>query len=198
MRDYPYQLKGLLFAAAANGDCVRMTSLLSRGVPADIVAANGVTPLMKASAGAHLDAAKGLVSFGANVNAVDHAHLAPLTYAASASFANDDLIDFLVRSGADVDQRDELGRTALVYAAMGHVANLKCLLRLGADPNTVTFDDETPLTFSIVWNRPKNVRALIEGGADREWKDGHGWAAIDYARESGSKVICQILEEQAQ
>ncbi|XP_017056298.1 acyl-CoA-binding domain-containing protein 6 [Drosophila ficusphila] len=55
-----------------------------------------------------------------------------------------DIIQFLVRSGASVDQRDAEQQTPLHYAAScGHMEALRCLLELRANPELCDSDGQT-------------------------------------------------------
>ena len=50
-----------------------------------------------------------------------------------------------------------------------------------ADPDVVTDEEETALTFAVVNEHPEGVKALIEAGASINWKDTHGWTSHTYA-----------------
>ncbi|XP_053719932.1 myotrophin [Synchiropus splendidus] len=66
----------------------------------------------------------------------------PLHYA--ADFGHNDIIDFLISMGADIDVPDKHGFTPLITACFeGHVASVKALLEKGADKNQTTPDGLT-------------------------------------------------------
>ena len=94
----------------------------------------------------------------------------------------------LTSMDASDDETNELFRASM--AASEH--RLRELLEGGADPNLRTVDDESPLTSAIVWNRPENVRLLIEAGADCEQRDSQ-WSPLMYAAFEGHVSIAKVL-----
>eukprot|EP00438_Fugacium_kawagutii_P014559 Skav232302 [mRNA] locus=scaffold882:493062:494126:- [translate_table: standard] len=75
----------------------------------------------------------------------------------------------LLERGVPINHTDELGQTALFYAArQGHAGTLKYLMRQGADPNLVDKNGETAIFYAVLNKRADAVRALLEGGAALE------------------------------
>eukprot|EP00438_Fugacium_kawagutii_P025675 Skav205820 [mRNA] locus=scaffold307:527493:528752:+ [translate_table: standard] len=79
------------------------------------------------------------------------------------------LCRMLLERGVPVNHADELGQTALFYAArQGHTGTIKYLLRKGADPNIVDKDGETAIFYAVSRKRVDAVNALLEGGTKLE------------------------------
>jgi ankyrin repeat protein len=73
----------------------------------------------------------------------------------------------LVRSGADVNERDSDGWTPLMYAAQkGRPEVVKLLLEKGADPNTRRKDGSTAFMDAIGGAQVDTIRLLLDKGAD--------------------------------
>lgn len=99
-------------------------------------------------------------------------------------------------------RREELSLALFEPARLGDVAEVRRLLRLGADPNTwIELDDvATPLAWASACNRVDVVRALLDGGANpnqRFWW-GHGPSYKDstplfFAARFGSTETARLL-----
>eukprot|EP00438_Fugacium_kawagutii_P014553 Skav232296 [mRNA] locus=scaffold882:398467:399534:- [translate_table: standard] len=75
----------------------------------------------------------------------------------------------LLERGVPVNHADELGQTALFYAArQGHAGTIEYLMRQGADPNIVDKNGETAIFYAVLKKRADAVRALLDGGANLE------------------------------
>ena len=92
-----------------------------------------------------------------------------------------------IDNGANVNAKDNKGRTALMAAAARNknpeVVN--ALLRTGADVNAKNDGSWTALMYAVYNNNNyKIVNALLKAGADVKNKDNDGKTALDYAREN--------------
>ena len=110
----------LLIAAATNNLKV-VKVLLDRGANKEArESGKGQTPLMRACRLGFLEIAVALVKAGAEINAVDSAGRSPLKLAATSnsyvSVGGGALIEYLVENGADINQKESTGYTALSWA----------------------------------------------------------------------------------
>lgn len=80
-----------------------------------------------------------------SINLKSKDNLTVLHYACRHS--NYDILEFLIKSGADVNAKSGIGQTPLhVAASHNHPENVRILLSYGADPNSVSLDgDFSPL-----------------------------------------------------
>ncbi|CAJ2499928.1 Uu.00g027810.m01.CDS01 [Anthostomella pinea] len=107
-----------------------------------------------ASAGGHVDALRKLIQARCpGIDAQDVDGWAPLAWA----IHNDSsaLVQTLLSTGlVDLERRDHSGRTALSWAVeYGHASVVRCLLEAGADANTVSDTDETPIQVAVDYGR---------------------------------------------
>lgn len=130
-------------------------ALIKAGANVNASNNNGVTVLMGASC---LEKVKCLVEAGANVNAVSETGKTAL----KAHIYNHEIVEYLIRSGADIDYRGADGRTALMEAAeAGQTRTVYTLLQAGADM-TIREDKykETPLLRARRQNRSQVIKLL--------------------------------------
>jgi uncharacterized protein len=105
----------------------------------------------------------------------------------AASRNNVEMVDRLLRGGADPKGANEYGATALYAAASENAdpAITKKLLAAGADPNAGLMSGETPLMQAARIGNVETVRALLEAGADPNVQEKNGgqnalmWAAAE-------------------
>lgn len=133
---------------------------------ADVIRADGTTPLHLAVDADDTPAALKLLAEGANASAANRYGVTPLALAARNGNAT--LIEALARRGADVNAPSREGETALMTAIRsGRVAAVRTLLGLGANPNAKeSWHEQTALMWAAAENQPEIVKALIEAGAD--------------------------------
>ena len=102
----------------------------------------------------------------------------------AALYGNQELVDWLIEKGADINHSDRNGYTALHFAAQeAHTEVLKYLLKHNANPNVQDIHGNTPAVAAIVnWGGGKNfdtLKALVDAKADLTLKNKAGRAAID-------------------
>ncbi|KAF2729239.1 ankyrin repeat protein, partial [Polyplosphaeria fusca] len=92
----------------------------------------------------------------------------------AASNGLDEIITLLLEQEdpAEIDSKDDTGRTALHQAAMGgHLETIKLLLDKGADKTIVDSDQSTVLHEAAKGNKTEVVTELLDRGADIEAVD---------------------------
>lgn len=89
----------------------------------------------------------------------------------------------ILRSGLNVNARNEFSRTALHLAASHGMAGLiPDLVAAGAELEPEGAAGETPMTMSVVHEKPDCLAALIAAGAGIDYRDEeNGWTALSWA-----------------
>ena len=112
---------------------------------------------------------------------------------------NAEIARLLIQEGADVNLRDDDGRSFVMYSVMGEpedmpqdTANpvLRTLLENGADPDLPDAKGRTPLMIAAINNElaPAVIETLLEFGADINAKDDKGLTALMWAVAGVDKV----------
>lgn len=129
--------KNPIYFAAASGNLQEVDRLISKGANPNTKGIKGHTPLIAATRGHHNLIAEHLLLAGANPNQKDDFGWAALHHAITQVDGADlDLINILVKHGANVNIQDNRLRTPLHRAAQyGQLQAVLLLLKYGADPN---------------------------------------------------------------
>lgn len=102
--------------------------------------------------------------------------------------------EILADPGADVDQRDRYGRTALMHtAAFGVLDQMDRLLARGADINGTDAGGETALMRAAWSGQVGAIDRLIAAGADVDLGDICGWTALMHAAVGGHPAAVRHL-----
>src|SRR5437867_152693 len=114
----------------------------------------------------------------------------------AAYIGKSDTVDFLLRSGADVNAiaKNPTGYTALTGAvARGHHDIASTLLEKGANPNHRYEGGFTPLMEAAASGNLEVTKLLLAHGADRMIRL-NGKTALDLALEKGQKDTAHLLK----
>ena len=104
-----------------------------------------------------------LVAAGAEIN---HPGWTPLIYAAFEG--RDDVVEFLVANGADLNALAPNQATALMIASRnGHLGTVKLLLKANANPNIRTPDGASALKWAADGKHDQIVEMLTKAGATK-------------------------------
>lgn len=159
--------------------------------PEDI--AKATAALLEAAAAGDETVVREAVMMGADANVRGEEDRTPLMLAAYDGHT--EIIGFLLDQGAQVDDFDSQGRTALMYASTGpFVETVELLLLWQADPNIADRDERfTALMHAAAEGQPEVVRALLNNGADPTATDIDGDTALDFAMQNGHQEAAVLL-----
>jgi ankyrin repeat protein len=112
----------------------------------------------------------------------------------AAGLGRNEIIDFLLASGAILDVSDNWQRTPLFSAVINHrISTVQLLLEKGAEVNHNDEDHCTPLMWTAKVNGQNLTKALLEKGAERLATDKLGNTAIHHAAGKGHLVVTEML-----
>lgn len=93
----------------------------------------------------------------------------------------DDVAQALIDAGADLDNRDESGNTALMDAAVyGRTAMAAAIIAKGVNLNEVNTSGYTALIWAGYWGKADIARMLIQHGAKTDVEDHQGYTALKW------------------
>ena len=114
-----------------------------------------------------VDEVRRLINSGANlhVRLIDVSQYTPLHYA--CLFDNEEIVDLLLNSGAEINIRDMYGNTPLIDVAdLGNIKYAKKLLKKGADVNAQNDWGQTALWMAAGNYDSDMIKLLMDYGAD--------------------------------
>jgi ankyrin repeat protein len=102
-----------------------------------------------------------------------------------------------LEQGISVDDTDELGRTALMFAGYnGHNDVVNALIENEADVNLENDEGRTSLMFAASGPFSETVSLLLENGADVNRSDAvEEWTPLMYAAAEGNSEVVELLLE---
>ena len=121
---------------------------------------------------------------------------------ASSYYYYDDMVEYLIRKGADVNLKDKEGKTALLWASSNSLENAKILIANGAKVNEAANDGMTPFLQATLGVSSGKVPIemcdlLRKNGANinasLQRKSAMGWTALHYAVVNGDAELVRYL-----
>jgi hypothetical protein len=122
------------------------------------------------------------------------------------SFMGDEVLKYIISEAGSLDKRNIFGRTAIYEAVfLERINAVKLLVKYGASIKTIDENGQTPLIFSIIQlknkevdkinteNTKKIVLFIASLGFDINHKDKNGMSAIDYADKLKDKEVMKAL-----
>ncbi len=112
----------------------------------------------------------------------------------AAYYNREDIVDYLLEKGVDVDDKDGAGNTALIGCCFkGYTGVAKRLIRAGADVNATNTLGSTGLIYAVTFNQLEIAKLLLSHGAEIQIRDAKGYSALDHARMQGFAQLESLL-----
>ena len=188
-----------LHAAAASNDAARIHELLRNGADIEARDAQGRSPLLVATHGNCVDAARALIEGGADVNAKDALQDSAYLYAGARGYV--EILRMTLANGADLASTNRFGGTALIPACeRGHVEAVRLLLQAGVAVDHVNRLGWTGLLEVVILGDggppyQQIVQLLLDAGADVNLADSHGTTPLAHARQRGQTAVAALLTQ---
>lgn len=184
-----------LVRAVKISDVDRVRTLMYANVNVNEKNYAGITPLTIAAEKGNMEIIKMIVEDGkAVVNDPSSYGVTPLISAAAAG--NDKVVEYLIAKGADVTAKDDLGKTALIYAiGFDNPKLISNLIKL--DNKAVNLPDNsgnTPLIYAAQKGLVNNIKLLLASGAKVDYRNpATGLSALSAAAAEDRSAAIRLL-----
>ena len=170
--------------------------------PVSMPSSDGKTPLRKAATRGNVELVKMLLEKIDPPSAINEkdVRLGQTALHVAAYNGHRDVVEILLKAGADVKATDKEGRTPIDSCSQGWVKNTAetaeatVLLLLDKDFGALT-DRNGLLCMAAVKGSTKVIEKLIEQGTDPYQKDKHGWTPLVLARQYRHKEAVEALSQ---
>ncbi len=164
-----------LIDAAMDGNFKQIQQLIANGVDVNGIGSCNRTALSLAIQGGQISVIETLLDAGADPNLPDETDDGlvgnyPLMIAASTFFATNrgDMVRLLIQGGADINQQDAQGNTALMHAlGYSDIDVIETLIKAGADLNIKDNQGNTALMMAELGKSTKVANLLKKAGASQ-------------------------------
>lgn len=186
--------------AATDGNLKQVQQLITSGVDVNAIASCNRTALSLAIQGGHIPVIQALLDAGADPNLPDEtdnglAGNSPLMEAASTFFATNrgDMVRLLIQRGADINQQDADGRTALMLAlGYSDIDVIETLIKAGVDLDIQDNEGNTALMMAEFGKSIKVANILKQVGASQKGlKEVELLQAVDRGDVDKVKILLQ-------
>jgi ankyrin repeat protein len=145
-----------------------------------LISGSGCSPtsndLVRAASRGDTNRVKGLLLSGVPINSLETGGLKQTPLAAAAGYGNQEMVGFLLKSGADPNLASgHFGTTPLIEATLlGDTNIVRMLLDSGADPNRADMRGNRPLDYARASEKETVTLLESKGGVH-----GNGWKTRD-------------------
>ena len=196
----------LMYAIISSSDIEVVKFLIDNGANVNLKSNDGETALMNAYIRGNKELVELLINSGADANLIsnlkDNYGRAKLMEA--SEIGNKEAVELLIKSGVGVNEVDDNGKSALMYACEKHIISssdievVKFLIDNGANVNLKSNDGETALMNAYIRGNKELVELLINSGADVNLidfnlKDNYGRTKLMEASKIGNKEAVELL-----
>jgi serine/threonine-protein phosphatase 6 regulatory ankyrin repeat subunit B len=124
----------------------------------------------------------------------------PGAFINAVRFSNIETMKDMLARGADVNEKDNVHNTALMYAAgrRHYTQVVRLLLDNGASIDEKNNNGNTALINAVSMENAEIVRLLIDNNASLGIRNGRGYTAQDIAEVKGFSQIARMLKEAAE
>jgi ankyrin repeat protein len=183
----------LMFAAVyGHAHCIEY--LLMEGAAVDARAIDGSTALMYAGERGFVDCARVILDHDVSTSDMTDTD-GQNALMLSAQAGQSQSIDIIANvGGARMDERDNRGYTALIYATiLDHVDCIDALLDAWAAVDFRDFDGKTALMFAAVYGHVESATRLLDRGSSVNAQSKSDWTALMYASKFGHVKCVELL-----
>ena len=143
-----------------------------------------------------------LLQSGVDINTQHPTSGTTVLMIASSYYYYDDMVEFLIKNGANVNLKDSKGKTALLWSASNSLENAKILISNGAKLNEAANDGMTPFLQATLGVSSGKVTIemcdlLRKNGtninAELKRQSALKWTALHYAAANGDTELVKYL-----
>ena len=191
----------LCFAAGNDTDNTELLELLVKnGAKVNLENLYVRNALIEAADSKSIKKVKYLLQKGALINRKSEGFGGVSALSVAVFDVNFEMVDFLIKNGADVSSEIGSGKTVLLEAILAEESYpiVQLLIEKGVDVNRADGDNKTPLMKAAQYNLPQIVKLLLDSGAHKQGTDNYRKTALQYAEETfertGEDAVLKLIK----